>query len=112
MNRRRSVISLIVVVFLLLGANLLFTAHYVNSTRAALLSQQQTYEAGQRREQVEQRQVGLLVEKAICTDLGTMAAIPAPPGAAASNPSRAYEQAEHRAWTGLDAGLGCKQIGR
>jgi hypothetical protein len=58
-------------------------------------------------QQAAQRRAGELVEKAICTDLGTMAQIPAPAGPAATNPSRAYEQAEHRAWAGLYAGLGC-----
>jgi hypothetical protein len=53
-------------------------------------------------EQAEQARAGAALEKALCSDVGTMAAIPAPAGNPAANPSRAYEQAEHRAWAGLD----------
>lgn len=49
---------------------------------------------------------------ALCTDVGTMSRIPAPPGPAASNPSRAYEQAEHRAWEGLYTGIECGKLRR
>jgi hypothetical protein len=55
-----------------------------------------------------QRRAAELTEKSLCADVGTMAAIPAPAGAAAANPSRAYEQAEHRAWAGLVIAIGCK----
>jgi hypothetical protein len=58
-------------------------------------------------EQAEQARAGALVFTALCSDVGTMAAIKAPPGAAAANPSRAYEQAESRAWRGLVIDLGC-----
>ena len=61
-------------------------------------------------QQAAQRRAGGQVEKAICTDVGTMAGIPPPAGAAAANPSRAYEQAEHRAWSGLVRGLDCKHV--
>jgi hypothetical protein len=60
------------------------------------------------REQAAQRKAGALVEKALCADVATMAAIPPPAGNAAAYPSRAYEQAEHRAWLGLVAAIGCK----
>ena len=85
----------------LLLLNFLFTAHYVNSTHAKFAQQQAAQQAAQRR-------AGAALARAICTDLGTMAAIAPPAGSAAANPSRAYEQAEHRAWSGLYAGLGCR----
>lgn len=60
--------------------------------------------------QARQRQAGLLIEKSLCADLATMAAIPAPAGNPARNPSRAYEQAEARAWAGLVRDLGCAAL--
>jgi hypothetical protein len=61
------------------------------------------------REQVASRKAGQLLEQALCADVGTMAAIRAPAGSPAANPSRAYEQAEHRAWAGLVVALRCKE---
>ena len=89
MSPRRAAITLTVVAFLLLGANLLFTAHYVNSTQ-----------------QAQQRQ-GRLVERSICTTLGKLAALKPPPGSAAANPSRAYEQKLHATLDQLGPDLGC-----
>lgn len=89
MSKRRSAISLTVVAFLLLGANLLFTAHYVNSTQQA------------------QQRVGLVVEHSICTTLGKLAALSPPPGNPAANPSRAYEDKLHTTLDELGPDLGC-----
>ena len=112
---KRAIIALLVLVLIVGGGNLWATYGLTQSTKASLSQQQKQYEAGQRREQAEQRaaqqKAGLLVETKLCTDLGTMARIPAPSGAAAANPSRAYEQAEHRAWQGLVNGLECNRIG-
>lgn len=71
--------------------------------------QNQNYQAGQEHTQVVQRAQGVLIERKLCLDLGTMAGIRAPAGPPAANPSRAYEQAESRAWNGLYAGLGCRR---
>ena len=71
--------------------------------------QQRSFEAGQRSEQAAQRRAGELVEKELCEDVGRMARIPPPAGPAATNPSRAYEQAENRTWSGLVRVLHCKQ---
>jgi hypothetical protein len=101
-SKRRAGISLVVVAFLLLGLDLLFTARYVNWTHAKFAEQQAAQQAVQRR-------AGEVVERAICTDIGTMAAIQPPAGNPARNPSRSYEDAEHRAWTGLYVGLGCRR---
>jgi hypothetical protein len=79
-----------VTIMALLLLNFLFTAAYENHTQAA------------------QRRAGELIEEKICTDVGTMAQLAPPAGDPASNPSRAYEQAEHRAWQGLYAGLDCR----
>jgi hypothetical protein len=58
-------------------------------------------------EQRAAQKAGLVIEERICLDMSTMANIPPPAGPAAANPSRAYEQDEHRAWAGLVNGLGC-----
>ena len=100
-GQRRAIVYLFVlnfVLFVVLGLGLL---HYVHTSEAD--QRAQTAE-----QQAVQRRAGALVEKALCADVGTMAAIRPPPGAAAANPSRAYEQAEHRAWSGLLGAIGCK----
>jgi hypothetical protein len=89
---RRSLVIRDCVIIVLLLLNFVFTARYVNSTQAG------------------QRRAGLLTEQKICTDVGSMAQIPAPAGNPATNPSRAYEQAEQRTWRGLFRGLDCSQI--
>jgi hypothetical protein len=93
--------ALVALVLVMGGANLLASRQYLDS-----------YKAGQARQQAAQRATGILLEQKLCLDLGTMAGIPAPPGAAAANPSRAYEQAESRAWKGLYSGLGCSRVPR
>lgn len=85
-----SIIVLFVVVLIEAGAGLLWTAHEVNANNAARARQ------------------GAQVEAKLCHDIGTMAAIQPPAGSADTNPSRAYEQAEHQAWMGLLNDIGCK----
>lgn len=97
----RSIVALFLLAFLLAAANFVFTAHYVRSQQAAARAQQAAQQAVQRR-------AGELVERALCTDLGTMARIPPPAGNPAQNPSRSYEQAEARAWRGLVRVLDCR----
>jgi hypothetical protein len=70
--------------------------------------QNQSFQAGQRHEEAVQRRQGQMIEHKICQDVTTMAAILPPAGPPAVNPSRAYEQAEHRAWSGLVLAIGCK----
>jgi uncharacterized protein HemX len=102
-SQARAIVYLFLLAVVLSATALFWINHQVRTTEAA---QQRQAQAQQR----SQRQAGLLIEKAICTDMGTMAQIPPPTGNAASNPSRAYEQDEHRAWAGLYAGLGCRKI--
>jgi hypothetical protein len=93
----RSVAVLVLLALLVTGANLLWTAHVVNSSRS---SQQQ--------EQQAQRGQGELVERKLCTTLGRLAALKPPPGSASANPSRAYEQETHATLAQLGPDLGCK----
>lgn len=89
LRRHGNVLALVVIVLGLGGANLLWTAHVVNANQSA------------------QRNAGSVVERKLCQDIGTMAALQPPGGPAYANPSRAYEQAEHQAWTGLFQAIGC-----
>lgn len=79
---------LCIALFIVLGAGLF---HYIHANQAA------------------QQSAGFQVERKLCADVATMSAIQPPAGATAANPSRAYEQAEHRAWAGLVIALGCKE---
>jgi hypothetical protein len=104
-NQARAVVYLFLLnlaLFVTLAAGLF---HYVHSTRAGLAAQAHA-------QQVAQRKAGQLIEKSLCADLGTMAAIRPPAGNPAANPSRAYEQDEARAWAGLVRDLGCKETPR
>ena len=100
---RQAVIFLFVLTLALAAANLIFTARYVNDTQAGFRHQQAAQQAIQRR-------AGQLIEQKLCQDVGTMSRIVPPEGSAAANPSRAYEQAEHQAWAGLYADIGCKEL--
>ena len=100
---RLAVIFLFVVALALSAANAVFTAHYVNTTQAGFKHQQAA-------QQAIQRHAGLLIEQKLCQDVGTMSRIVPPAGSASANPSRAYEQAEHQAWAGLYADIGCKEL--
>jgi hypothetical protein len=97
----RAVVYLFVLNLIFVAACLAGLIHYAYTTRSALLHQQQAQQAAQRR-------AGDLIEQKLCADVGTMSSIRPPAGPAASNPSRAYEQAEHRAWSGLFRDLDCK----
>lgn len=86
-----SLAALVLTFIVLAGVSLLWQAHETNANQAA------------------QRRAGQVVERKLCADLSTMAAIKPPVGKASTNPSRAYEQAEHRAWQGLVVAIGCKE---
>lgn len=90
-SRRRPAAILAAVAVLLLLANFVFTAHYVNSTQAA-----------------EHRQ-GLAVEQKICATLGKLASLQPPAGDPADNPSRAFEQRLHATLDQLAPDLGCRR---
>jgi hypothetical protein len=94
---RKAIAYMLLLAIALSGANLYWTSHEVNASHAA-----------QVRVQAIQRRQGEILERRICADVGTMARITPPAGPAATNPSRAYEQAENRAWSGLVVALGCK----
>ena len=93
----RSAAVLILLVMLVTGANLLWTAHAVNS-----------FQSNQRQEQQAQRRQGALIEAKLCSTLGRLAALKPPPGDPAANPSRAYLQAEHDTLAQLGVDLGCR----
>lgn len=94
---RRAVGALLLLVLAVGGGNLWASWDEVHTFREQL-------HAGQ----VAEQKAGVAELGALCTDVGTMARLAPPAGAAATNPSRAYEQAEHRAWQGLYDGLACR----
>ena len=93
-RRHANVLVLVVLVLAVNGAGLFWQAHSTSANRAAQLRQ------------------GLILERKLCADIGTMAAIKPPAGSPAANPSRAYEQAEAMAWRGLVIDIGCKGVPR
>jgi len=98
---RRALVSLFAVAALLSGLNLLWTAHEVHASQAAI-------QASQQREQASQQQAGAVIGRKLCTTLDRLAALKPPPGPASQNPSRAYEQELHATLAQLGPDIGCK----
>ena len=97
---RQAVVFMCALALVLAGANLFWTSHEVHATRAAEQSAQ-----------AAARQAGIAVEQKLCATLTRLAALQPPPGAAAQNPSRAYEQALHMTLDELGPDIGCKHGG-
>lgn len=57
-----------------------------------------------------QQQASQLLESNLCHSLNSLKALKPPPGNAQTNPSRAFEQAEHMVLAGLAADVGCPSI--
>ena len=66
------------------------------------------YKASQAREQAEQHQASVAVEKKLCDTFGELAALQPPAGSATQNPSRAFEQNLHSRLVDLGVDLGCR----
>jgi hypothetical protein len=103
----RAIVYLSVVNVIFVAACFGGLVHYADSTRTALEHQQQAYEAGQRREQAEQRAAGVAVERKLCTTFGELAANRPPPGNPATNPSRGYDQRNHKILDEVGPDLQC-----
>jgi len=65
------------------------------------------YKASQAREQAAQQRQGIVLEGKLCETFGKLAALKPPPGSAAENPSRAFEQKLHDTLDQLGSDLGC-----
>lgn len=87
---------LVVLTLVVGGGNLWASWDYVHA-----------YTAGQDRLQAAQQQQGAAIEHKLCTTLNRLAALQPPPGNAAANPSRAYEQGEHAILSQLGPDVGC-----
>lgn len=83
------------------GGNLWSGYDQARSQARAVLAVEQRVQAGQRAAAV------ILGEK-LCATFGKLAALKPPPGPAAQNPSRAYEQSLHITLDQLGADLGCR----
>jgi|HubBroStandDraft_2_1064218.scaffolds.fasta_scaffold01897_2 hypothetical protein len=87
LRSRRAVAVLIVVLFVLEGLNLLFTAAYENHTQA------------------QQRAQGAVVVRKVCAGFAELAADKPPAGNPKTNPSRAFDQRQHAILTGIGEDL-------
>ena len=92
----RAIVYLAVLTLLLAGANLLWTGHEVNASRAV-----------QAREQAMQQRQGEVIGRKLCKTLDSLAALRPPGGSPEQNPSRAYEQALHAVLDRLAPDIGC-----
>lgn len=90
-------IVLLLILVLIVGAGNLWATFDQNQSTQQKFADQQAAQQKIAQEEVQ----------ALCKDIGTMAAIQPPSGSPQSNPSRAYEQAEHNAWTGLFTSIRC-----
>jgi hypothetical protein len=93
----RSVAALVLLGLLVTGANLLWTAHAVNSFRAS-----------QRAQTAAQQRQGQAIERKLCTTLGRLVALKPPPGDPSKNPSRAFDDELHATLAQLGPDIGCK----
>ena len=84
-----AIIFLFSVAVLLGGGALFWTSHETDVAQAA-----------QQRQSAE-------TERKLCRTLGMAAALRPPAGDPAANPSRAFEQGEHRVWVQAIADIGC-----
>jgi hypothetical protein len=98
---RRALVFLFALSVALAAFSLFWTAHEVHASQAAI-------QAAQHSEQVSQQRAGTVIERKLCTTLGRLAALVPPPGPAATNPSRRYEQSLHGTLAELGTDIGCK----
>jgi hypothetical protein len=94
----RAMAVLVALVLIVGAANLVATRLYVDG-----------YKTTQARQQAEQRAAGIIVEQKLCATLDAIAALKPPPGSAAANPSRAFEQNLHTVLDKLGPDLGCRR---
>jgi hypothetical protein len=106
----RAIVYLFIVNVIFVAACFGGLVHYADSTRTALLHQQQAYEAGQRHEQAEQRAAGVAVERKLCTTFGELAANRPPAGNPNTNPSRGYDQRNHKILDEVGPDLQCGRL--
>jgi hypothetical protein len=90
----------LLVLTLITGAGNLLATH--DQIRASQASQRQQL-AALRRERTA-------IQLKLCTTLGKLAELKAPPGDPATNPSRAFDQEEHATLSQLGTDLGCGHL--
>ena len=91
---------LLLALVLVMGASNLLASYLI----------EQNGQGQQRQAEQAAQKAGNEIEVKLCTDVGTMSRLAPPAGNPASNPSRAYEQAEHRTWRGLYDSLECGKL--
>ena len=98
---RRALVFLFALPVVLAGANLLWTAHEVNASQAAI-------HAAHVRGQAAEKRAGDELEAKLCITFSRLSALKPPAGNPATNPSRAYLQGQHAQLVELGTDLGCK----
>lgn len=98
---RRALVFLFALSVALAAFSLFWTVHEVGASRSAI-------QAAQHREQVSQQRADALLGQRLCMTFGRLAALKPPAGNPATNPSRAYLQAQHDTLAQLGTDLGCK----
>jgi hypothetical protein len=99
---RRGVVTLFALAAGLTAVNLLFSAVDVNTTRAEILAQGHAAHVARVREEDA-------LTARLCMTFAALAALKPPPGPAAANPSRAYEQRLNAVLNHFGVDLECGQ---
>jgi hypothetical protein len=107
-SARRSLIARDVAIILLLLLNFVFTARYVNTSRAAEQRQQAAFVAAEKRQQEAAARAGTVIVRKLCTSFGELAELKPPAGNPKTNPSRRFEQQQHATLDEIGPDLGCR----
>lgn len=100
--------NILLALVLIVGAANIWSNHsQADTIRAVGVQGQEAQQAAQHRAQQAQAAQAAMIEHRLCLTLGKLAALTPPPGNAAANPSRAYEQLLQRTLSQLGPDLGC-----
>jgi hypothetical protein len=107
-GQARAIVYLFVINLLLIGVGYAFIASAENSYQAGQQREQRRQEQAQRREQAAARRTGEIVEQRICLTMHKLAALTPPAGNPARNPSRAFDDELHATLDQLGPDIGCR----
>lgn len=110
-RRHGNAIALVALVTAISGSSLLWSARQQQGYEASLHHQHVLAVRARAREQAVQDHAGEVIEQKLCQTFGRLAALKPPPGNPGTNPSRAFEQAQHAILVGVGPDIGCKQGG-
>ena len=102
-SRRRAVVILFVIAFVIAAASLVLTAYYAAVTREDLTAQAAAGQASRARAQA-------LLTTRICEAITAIGSVPPPGDTGADRPARLYEQQLNAAVTRVSADIGCPAV--